>query len=397
MSPFYGFASKDPNFKSLSDIARMVQEECGTCILSFRTLKGRIESRHPSMKNAVKDSKFGKFWVVPNSDAQALINEALRVKELRDHGYFVSVRKAEKFFGFKKDALRYKDMGQQNILGVWMITRAMFARLKKMGRQKILKLPNVKVDLLAKHGTGKGCGRRTDISGAWLDSWAIRAVKGAFRPKIYVHRIYMVHEVTGEFPCWAKKENGRWLIARGYVEMDAQQNLDCVGVVKMARVVGCRARTVIRWIDEGIIPSIGRLGTCGERMVLRKEFIPLIERLRRRLEDPAVIGRMKKLGHKIPKDVLARIEAKKEQSLERLKATKRALRRELRTKEISERLQEVRQELRCARDEIDCKGKSPRPEREIVKEFNKLMRNLNGYQPQVVVGSFARSSIWQQV
>lgn len=382
-SPKY-FKSPIPGYKSLGEIIAILGDGQKSQVFSLKTLKARLEDGHAFSAGAMKDPKFGKFWIVPDEGVEQLIAEDKKIKDLRRQGYFVSLRQAEIALGLDRGDLRRLDLGQERIFSVWMITRRTFLKLKKIGKRDIKKLPRLKEDLLAKLGTGKGFRPAARLHGNWFDVWGIRAIPGAFRTSAYAARAYLFFVRNKKFPSWAKKKNGKWLFRRDYIEADARNNLEYISVVQMARLVGCSLRAIQEWVDQRIIPSEGHFKKYKERKVLRTVFMAMIPLFKLRLETPAIVGLKLKYGQKVPEDIVARVKAEREELREKTRLRHKEHRRASRLAEIESnkpKMEDLRQELRCARDGTEYKGKDPRSEKEIIKEFNRLQKQLSRFEP----------------
>jgi len=347
------FKSTVPGYMSLGQVIDILNDD----VINHLTLKRRIKYRHLTMRRAIKDPRHPKFWIIPDADVKLLKDESARLRGLKDLGYSVSVAVAEKKLGLDANSLLRKDIGQERIFGVWKISEKMLRHLQRIGKNAVEKLPGIREDLLTKAGAKSGDRPAMGPADEWLNPWKIRSVPGALRPHDYASRAR-----RAEGTCtWAKKENGRWLLRRGYIEADAEANLKYIGGAEMARLLGCSTKTVRNWIDAGRIPCEGRSTTESERLVLRKRFLKLLPFLGPRLETSAIVAVQKRHGHKVPEVVVERVEAKQKIG-------------ELGTwiEEAAPKEDALREELRCGRVGTLYLGKKPRSEKVIIHVLNAL-------------------------
>jgi hypothetical protein len=157
-------------------------------------------------------------------------------------------------------------------------------------------------------------GMRGSASASWVGRRDIDAIAGALTSGAYVQRAYLLARRQGRMPAWAAKTaGGQWLFSRAYIEADARENLQTLGVGEAAVLLGTTRRTVQNWIDEGVIEPLGDAEhEKGEfRRILREPFLRNLETFRRRLQTPSNVGKMLRHGKAVPDEVIQRLEAER--------------------------------------------------------------------------------------
>jgi excisionase family DNA binding protein len=150
----------------------------------------------------------------------------------------------------------------------------------------------------------------------WIGKREIVSVPGALKPGAYVARAYLhAKQHGGRTPSWARKQkNGRWLFDRGYIERDARERVEFVGVTEAAKLLGVTRPTIQGWVDEGVIATeeAGPRETGAPRRIPRDAFLRALPELRERLQTPAVIGYRLKHGKPVDPGAADRVAAERE-------------------------------------------------------------------------------------
>jgi excisionase family DNA binding protein len=166
----------------------------------------------------------------------------------------------------------------------------------------------------AEHTIGRNASERPAASTQWMTRRDIEAVEGALQPAAYVQRAYLhARQHGGRPPGWARKtDGGRWLFDPDYIRSDAADNLATFSVGEAAEMLGATRRAVQNWIDKGEIKILGGTHDKGHaRRILKEPFLRSLNRLKRRLETPAVVGRKLKEGHPVAPSVLEKLGTQK--------------------------------------------------------------------------------------
>jgi len=210
----------------------------------------------------------------------------------------------------------------------------------------------------------------------WISAREISGISGALKPSSYIARAYQYsRRHKGSLPEWAKKDSdGKWLFLETYVRGEAGRRQKTISVSEAAEFLGAAKRTVQKWVDAGLIKAEeGDRKKGSERRIVKEDFVLRVDDLKKRLEKAAVVRFKQEQGHKLPDDLVRRVEeeikGRRNEAKKRINSRRKSKRAVLRRSERSRTLEDRYRRVRAARISAETQRD------EIVLNADKLSRD----------------------
>jgi len=282
--------------------------------LKTDTLLAMAKHRDPFVKGATRLPDHPVKWVVPDPDAERIITEGKRIRELQGRGYNVKLIDAAGELGVAPKVLRERALRQEFILGTWTITDKTRQLLREKGFDHFprLKKPLSTDKRPPKKLTEAIAGQPIALAGQapveWVNAWDIHTIDGALRPAQYADMVRYHIDTHGSLPPWAKQVKGHWVYDKSHIAQEIADRRTFMTITEMKKLFDTSDSTIHRWERKGVIKTKHGPNRKPGQSVLayRDHVMSNFPYLQRKLETPGAVGIRLAKGKRVRPEAIER-------------------------------------------------------------------------------------------